>query len=107
MGQSRLIPFTIEMRCSDGKYYTPGEWHVRQRRGMPKHHVDGTPSTENIDKWVTAFEESRKTGGCNAHLGFAVVLEAMIKNQKKGGEVVARWVRKTARPDEPLFQVID
>lgn len=106
MGQSRLIPYTIEYRCSDGHHYTPCEWRVRQQRQMPQHHVDGKPTTENIDKWVTAFEESRRSGGCNAHLGFAVVLEAMIKDQKKGGEVVVRWVRRTARPNEPMFQVI-
>jgi hypothetical protein len=68
-------------------------------------HVDGKPTTENIDKWVTTFENSRKTGGCNAHLGFAVVTEAFIKDQKKG-EIVARWLRRRDRAKEPMFQII-
>lgn len=103
MGRSRLIPFVIHYKCSDGHRYTPSEWRVRQQRNMPKHHVDGTPTTDNIDKWVTAFEDSRKHGGVNAHLGFALVTEAWIVDQKDTPTVVARWLRSEVRP---LFQVI-
>ena len=64
----------------------------------------GRPTTDNIDKWVTAYEDSCKPGGCNDHLGHDPVVSCEIRYNP--GEVVASWVRKTARPNEPKFQII-
>lgn len=64
----------------------------------------GRPTPENIDKYVTKFEESCKPGGCNAHLGIDPVISAEIRYNP--GAVVASWDRKTFRPNEPMFQVI-
>jgi len=66
----------------------------------------GRPTTANLDKWVTSYEESLKPGGCNAHLGYDPVVSVEIKRNVVGGDVVASWERKTARPDEPKFQVV-
>jgi hypothetical protein len=66
----------------------------------------GKPTTANIDKWVTAYEESCKPGGCNAHLGIDPVVSVEIKRNVSGGEVVATWERKKERPNEPMFQQV-
>ena len=88
MGRSRLIPFTITIRCTDGARYTPSEWRVRPTKGT--YRADGPPSPENIARWVKGFENSRRPGGCNEHLGFAAVVSASVKDQKRG-EIVATW----------------
>ena len=92
MGRSRVIPFLITFKCQDEQYYSPCEWYAKQRRNYPQHHVDGTPSPENIAVWVAAFEHSRQPGGCNAHCGYSVVTEAQVIDQKRN-VVVAHWER--------------
>lgn len=66
----------------------------------------GRPTTKNIDKWVTQYEESCKPGGCNAHLGHDPVVSALILDQHHHNNMVSIWIRKRERPNEPLFQVI-
>jgi hypothetical protein len=97
MGRSRKIHYVIHIITSDSSgWVTPSEWKCKE---------SGKPTTENIDRYVTVFENSLKPGGCNAHLGFFTLTKCWIVDQFKG-EIVAEWVRKEYRPDEPLFQVI-
>lgn len=102
MGRSYTPKYRLEFTTTRPGYFTPGAWEVRGRYGR---HSDGKPTTANLDKWVTAFEDSLRPGKPNAHLGIFSVVTAKIINQFTG-EVVATWTRKTARPNEPLFQVI-
>lgn len=102
MGHTRTPKYRLEMTTTYPGYFTPQAWEVRARYGVPG---NGTPTTDNIDKWVTAFEDSLRPGKPNAHLGIFSVVTAKIINQFTG-EVVATWTRKTARPNEPKFQVI-
>jgi hypothetical protein len=64
----------------------------------------GRPTTQNIDKWVTAYEDSCKPGGFNDHLGHDPVVSCEIRLNP--GKVVASWVRKTVRSEEPMFQIV-
>jgi hypothetical protein len=66
-------------------------------------HADGKPTVENIDRWVTAVENSLRTH--NKHLGIFSVVNAVIVNQFNG-QTVAEWVRKKVRTDEPMFQIV-
>lgn len=66
----------------------------------------GRPTTANIDKWVTKYEESLSPGGANAHLGYDPVVSVEIKRNVVDGDVVATWERKNVRPNEPKFQVV-
>lgn len=70
-------------------------WNVKQC---------GKPTIDNIDKWVTVFEQSCLPGGGNAHLGLDPVLNCEIC-LNGSHESIAVWERKTFRKDEPLFQV--
>lgn len=97
MGRSRKLHYVIHVITSNSSgWVTPSEWKCRQ---------SGRPTTANIDKYVTVFEDSLKPGGCNAHLGFFTLVKCWIVDQFKG-ETVAVWERKVARPNEPKFQVI-
>jgi hypothetical protein len=63
-----------------GKTYTctPAEWRTRTRgrfEGL------GKPTTENLAKYVAAFEASTQDKGCNAHLGVQKVIQASILDQ--------------------------
>jgi hypothetical protein len=102
MGRSRMVIYSLRIVTSDNTVSTPMEWRVGARHGIPGY---GKPTTENIDKWVTAYEESLKSGGCNAHLGIHSVVSAKIVDQRTDTNV-AYWERKLQRPNEPLFQVI-
>lgn len=66
----------------------------------------GRPTVANLDKWVTSYEESCKPGGCNAHLGVDPVVSAKIRLNYAGSPAMVEWERKTARPNEPKFQVV-
>ena len=103
MGKTRTFPFRLEFRCVSGHYYTPQEWRVRSHRLYGPGF--GAPTTPNIDKWVTGFEDSMKKGGANAHLGLDQVTFAQVVDQRTG-DVVATWVRREQRKNQPLFEVI-
>jgi hypothetical protein len=75
---------------------------VKAQYGIPG---DGKPTTANIDRWVTSYEESLKPGGPNAHLGLHQVSYARIIRQSDN-QIVAEWNRSKQRPNEPLFKVV-
>lgn len=102
MGREHTPKYRIEFHTTKPGYFTTQAWRVYGRFGRPG---DGKPFTANIDRWVTAFENSLKPGGTNAHLGIFSIISAKIKKQDTG-KVVAEWERHTARPDEPKFQAI-
>ena len=104
MGRVTKPRYALHFRCTDSseRHYTGQAWQVRAKYGRPG---DGQPTPANIDRWVTAFEQSR-IDGANKHLGIASVVEAWIVDQENGNEVVARWVRSEMRKDEPKFQII-
>jgi hypothetical protein len=103
MGKTRTYTYRLELRVISGAYYTPQGWLVRGSRllGPGK----GKPTAGNIDKWVTAFENSMRPGGVNAHLGIDQVTYARIVHQASG-QVMAEWRRKDWRKNQPLFEVI-
>ena len=103
MGGSRTFPYVLKIKTVSGAFHTPMEWRLRAQFGIPGY---GKPTVANIDKWVTALEDSMKPGGCNAHIGFDPVVEARIVENHAGGDTVAEWVRSVQRPNEPKFQVI-
>lgn len=102
MGQSRMWTYSLKFRCVSGKHYTPNEWRVKSHRLYGPGF--GKPTPENIDKWVSGFEQSM-IDGVNKHLGTDQVVYAEIVDQRTG-EVVAKWKRSEFRKDQPLFQVI-
>lgn len=104
MGRITTPPYRIEIKCSDSRYsFTPMAWRVRSNNAGIR--ADGKPTVANLDKWVTAYEDSLRPGGCNAHLGIHSVVSAKIIRQSDN-EVVAEWIRSQQRPNEPRFQVI-
>ncbi len=103
MGKSRTFTYRLEFVCVSRAHYTPQEWRVRSHRLYGPGF--GAPTTENIDKWVTGFENSMKPGGANAHLGMDQVTHAQVIDQRTD-EIVATWSRRRQRPNQPLFEVI-
>jgi len=97
MGRSRTPKHVFQISTvlsRAGKLrHTPMEWKKEY----------GKPSTENIDKWVTVYEDSCKSGGCNSHLGYDPVLGVDIRFNP--GKVIASWERKTTR-QEASFQIV-
>lgn len=102
MGRSRTWTYSLKFRCVSGVMYTPNEWRVKSGRLTGPGF--GKPTTENIDKWVVAFEQSM-IDGPNKHLGIDQVIHAEIVDQRTG-EIVAKWNRSQARHNQPKFQVI-
>jgi hypothetical protein len=95
MGRITTPTYRLEITDHTGEFgMTPMAWRVRD---------GGKPTTENIDKWVTAFEASLLTH--NKHLGIFSIKSARIVRQSTG-DVVAEWQRRAARPNEPMFQII-
>lgn len=101
MGRVVKVQYRLEIKCISGNRYTPSAWRVRGQFG---NHGDGKPTAENIDKWVTAFEQSM-IDGVNKHLGIDQVVEAKIVHQTSS-ETVASWIRSEWRKNQPLFQII-
>lgn len=99
MGRSRIIPRLLYIQTflsRAGKVrHTPMEWKTKEY---------GRPTPENIDKWVTSFEQSC-VDGPNKHLGLDPVVSARIYDQINGRDL-AEWTRKAYRPNEPKFQVV-
>lgn len=85
----------IDRHTLFGSRLTPMTWDVKQL---------GKPTIENVDKHVTAFENSL-VHGPNKHLGIFSIAECHVWDQKNKKEV-CRWVRRIVRPNEALFQVI-
>ena len=102
MGKSTTWPYRLEIKCVSRKHYTPMEWRCRMSRFAPGF---GMPTAANIDKWVTVFEESMRTGP-NKHLGLDQVVTAQIVDQRTG-DVVATWDRSSWRKNQPMFEIID
>lgn len=102
MGQSRMWTYSLRFQCVSGRVYTNQEWRVKTSRIQGQGF--GAPTAENIDKWVSGFEASMRTG-VNRHLGLDQVTEAHIVDQRNGN-VVARWKRSVARPNQPAFEII-
>ena len=103
MGRSYPIHYIVRIHTTmPNVIHTPVEWRSRPRFGLP---ADGKPTTANLDKWVTAFEDSCRPGKPNAHLGTFSVTYAEIYDQKLR-VVVAIWERSKQRKNEPMFQVI-
>lgn len=100
MGRSTTPRYAIHLQLQ-GIEITPGGWQVSPRNGCLGL---GKPTFDNLDKWVTKFETSMLEGP-NDQLGYHPVLQAWIVDQRNG-DTVASWARVTARPDEPIFQVI-
>ena len=103
MGKTRTFTYRLEFRCVSGAHYTPQEWRVRSHRLYGQGF--GAPTTANIDKWVTGFENSMKPGQPNAHLGQDQVTVAQVVDQRDG-KIVAVWFRRNERKNQPLFEVI-
>lgn len=102
MGKTRMFTYRLEIRCVSRNIYTPMEWRVKgSRLSGPGY---GKATIENLDKWVTAFEESMVSGP-NKHLGIDQVVSAWVVDQRTG-EVVAEWRRSEQRKDQPFFQLI-
>lgn len=88
MGRSTTPKYRIEFTTTrPGCWCTPQFWDVRGRNGCPG---NGLPTTQNIEKWVQALEESCQPGKPNAHVGPLQIKTARIVNQFTG-EVVASW----------------
>jgi hypothetical protein len=103
MGRSTTPTYRLEITGHTGNFtITNSAWHVQSRYGIPG---DGRPSTDNLDRYVTAFEKSLRTGGSNAHLGIFLITSCRIIRQSTG-KVVAEWKRSEQRKNEPMFQVI-
>ena len=102
MGKSRTWTYSLKFKCVSDRKYSNQEWRVRGGRLTGPGF--GAPTTKNIDAWVSGFEASM-LDGVNRHLGLDQVTEAYIVDQRTG-DVVARWDRKTARPDQPKFQIL-
>lgn len=102
MGRSREVRYTIEIRCTDQFRYTAQEWRVGARYGIPG---DGRPTLANVDRWVRGFEASRQAGQPNAHLGLALVVRAVVVDQKTKQDLVI-WDRAERFQDEPAFQAV-
>lgn len=94
MGRSRLVTYSIGYRVDRG-LFTPGEWRSKARGQVPGM---GRPNVENLAAHVAHLEASMKPGGCNAHLGERVILEAWIIDERTGQQV-AFW----ARPERTRF----
>ncbi len=90
---SSLVTYVVNYRTTREGWNSGSEWRARKRAGFQTPH--GTPSTENLGKYVAKVEESTQPGGCNDHLAkdapFTIV-EAWIVDQRTK-EVVARWSR--------------
>ncbi len=95
MRKSRMITYSLTIRCASGRLYSAMEWRYKQ---------DGRPTVRNIDMWVSMFEESMTTGA-NRHLGADQVLSAEVVDQRTG-DTVATWSRKIARPAQPTFRIV-
>ena len=93
MGRSRTFKYVLNISLVSGTRCTPMEWK----------RTDGKPTTQNIGKWVDAFEESCRTGA-NKHLGIDPVVSAQITENP--GPTIAEWTRKIHKP-EPMFQIIN
>ena len=107
MGRSRFIPYLVYISTVLSRAgrvaHTPMEWKIRAQYGIPGY---GQPTMENLDRWVMAFEDATKPGGCNAHCGYDPIVEAKIVRQSTG-EVLVDWKRCEQRKDEPMFQVME
>jgi hypothetical protein len=71
----------------DGFYeFTAQAWEVKTK---------GKPTAANIEKYIRAFVESQKIGGCNEHLarsaGFIQVPNCARIVRQSDGQVVAEW----------------
>ena len=103
MGRSTTPTYRLEILGHTGKFtMTNSAWNVRSRYGAPG---DGKPSTESLDRYVTSFEASLRSGECNAHLGIFSLTSCQIVRQSSG-KVVATWKRSEQRKDEPAFKVV-
>jgi hypothetical protein len=75
MSRSTTPAYRYEMVTTGNGECTPAAWNVGGRYGY------GRPTAANLEKFLKAFEESTKPGGCNAHLGTTVVFSAKIIHQ--------------------------
>lgn len=97
MGRTTQIRFVLNLRdvTRNGKLagMTPIEWRPRGRKlGCVTIPADGTPSADNIARWVAAFERSTRRGGVNAHLGAMTIGHAWIYDQERR-LTLATWTR--------------
>ena len=96
MGKSRTFKYVLTIETVTSRngqsFSTPMEWKREY----------GKPTTQNLDKWVTDFEQSCLTGA-NKHLGLDPIVSATIR--ENSGPTVADWIRSRDRK-EPMFQVV-
>jgi hypothetical protein len=72
---------------------TAAAWHVKDRHQVKGY---GKPTEANLTKYIEAFIESLKPGGCNHHvskaLGYMPIPNwARIRVNCIGGETLAEW----------------
>jgi len=83
MGTTRRINIVIEMEMNNGRKDW-AEWAKEY----------GTPTSENIQKYMDILVSSFKPGGCNEHIGLSEIpYRAVVKRQGKNGitEILAEW----------------
>lgn len=102
MGRSTTPTFRLDIVLSSGHIATPSTWRVKRQYKLSGY---GKPTSDNLKKWVRAFEESTRTGA-NKHLGPETILYAKISRNCSGGEVMAEYAHTSVHlPEvgEPVF----
>lgn len=78
------------------------EWRVRGRRGLTGY---GTPTEENLQRFLDTLNASMDEGGCNAHLRdddpmFKYVAARIVR--QRDGKVMA----EVGLMQQPMFEVV-
>lgn len=88
MSKSTTPEFVVYLTLDRG-VTTPSAWRIKAtgcNGCIPGH---GKPTADNLKAYVTTFEASTQSGGCNAHLGVTKVLSARIVRQSTRDIVAA------------------
>ena len=85
-GKSTTPKYVVDMHIKKGRT-TPAGWTVKQH---------GKPTTQNLKKYVDAYNDSVKPGGVNKHLGDqSTATWAGIRTNTAGSEdYIAEWGKK-------------
>lgn len=94
MGKTFTPTYRLEVTENARKSYTAPLRGMHNTFGW-KAKEYGKPTTANLEKWITAYHESLKLGGCNEHLsrslGYLPTLKAAKIIRQSTGEVMAEW----------------
>jgi hypothetical protein len=103
-GSDRLIHYTIDVQpfqVYPGAMITPSEWNIKQM---------GSPSPENIKKFVDVYNASLEPDGVNSHIGRKGAIFGGVVTDQFKKEKVAEWkddsIVQTYK-NKPTFEAVE